>query len=492
LIEKMPETLATPDLPAAGFPNAEDYDADSIKKLSDRDHVRQRLGMYIGNRSLEGLHHLVYELVNNSIDEVMAGFAKHVWVTINNDGSCMVEDDGRGIPVDRHDQTSEEKGRDVSTLEAVMTNLNMGGKFDKRSYKTSGGLHGIGLKAVNFLSIWCEAQVCRGGALYQQEFETGKPQGSVKKVGTTTKRGTKITFKPDPTVFPSTKFQFDVLQKRLRELAFLNSGVRILFKDERSGETEEFHYQRGLVEFIEYLNRASEPIHGDVIYLKTELEDVQIEVALQYSGEYTENLHSYVNSVHTPEGGTHVSGFRTALTRCLNSYGKKEDLFKDVTPTGEDFREGLTTIVAVRVAEPQFHAQMKTRLTNPEIEGIVNTAFGEFMSKYLEENPKTAKAIPARASWPPKPAKPPARPRKSCATARVCLAAARSPASSATASAATWRSASSTWSRAIRPAARPRVAASARSRRSSPCAARSSTPTNRARTKFSTTPKFRP
>jgi DNA gyrase subunit B len=269
----------------------------------------------------------------------------------------------------------------------------MGGKFDKRSYKTSGGLHGIGLKAVNFLSIWCEAQVCRGGALYQQEFETGKPQGSVKKVGTTTKRGTKITFKPDPTVFPSTKFQFDVLQKRLRELAFLNSGVRILFKDERSGETEEFHYQRGLVEFIEYLNRASEPIHGDVIYLKTELEDVQIEVALQYSGEYTENLHSYVNSVHTPEGGTHVSGFRTALTRCLNSYGKKEDLFKDVTPTGEDFREGLTTIVAVRVAEPQFHAQMKTRLTNPEIEGIVNTAFGEFMSKYLEENPKTAKAI---------------------------------------------------------------------------------------------------
>jgi DNA gyrase subunit B len=327
----MSETLTMPDLPAAGL-TADDYDADSIKKLSDREHVRLRYGMYIGDSSVQGLHHLVYELVNNSIDEVMAGFAKSIWVTINSDGSAAVEDDGRGIPVDRHDQTSEEKGREVSTLEAVMTNLNMGGKFDKRSYKTSGGLHGIGLKAVNFLSSWCETQVCRGGALYQQEFAGGEPQGAVKKVGSTTKRGTKITFKPDPTIFTATKFQYDVLQKRLRELAFLNSGVRIIFKDERSGESEEFHYERGLVEFIEYLNRASEAIHSDVIYLKTEAEGVQIDVAIQYSGEYTENLHSYVNNIHTPDGGTHVSGFRTALTRCLNSYGKKEDLFKDITP----------------------------------------------------------------------------------------------------------------------------------------------------------------
>ena len=371
----------------------DEYDADKFKKLSDREHVRLRYGMYIGDSSVQGLHHLVYELVNNSIDEVMAGHAQKIWVTINNDGSCTVEDDGRGIPVERHEQTSIEKGRDVPTLEAVMTNLNMGAKFDHRSYKTSGGLHGIGLKAVNFLSNWCEAQVCRGGAVYQQEFEGGTPQGPLKKIGSTTKRGTKITFKPDPTIFSTTKFLYDLLQKRLRELAFLNSGVRILFKDERTNESEEFHFDRGLIEFVEYLNRASEAIHQDVIYLKTEAEGVQIEIALQYANEYTENLHAYVNNIHTPDGGTHVIGLRTALTRSINFYGKKEEMFKDLVPSGEDFREGLTAIVAVRVAEPQFQAQTKNRLNNPEVEGIVNTAFGEFFGKYLEENPKTAKAI---------------------------------------------------------------------------------------------------
>jgi DNA gyrase subunit B len=389
----MPEVLHTNEESNVALLPGEDYDAEKFKKLSDRDHVRLRYGMYIGDSSVQGLHHLVYELVNNSIDEVMAGHAKKIWVTINNDGSCTVEDDGRGIPVERHEQTSQEKGRDVPTLEAVMTNLNMGAKFDHRSYKTSGGLHGIGLKAVNFLSNWCEAQVCRGGAMYQQEFEAGAPQGALKKIGSTSKRGTKITFKPDPTIFTATKFLYDVLQKRLRELAFLNSGVRIIFKDERTGESEEFHYERGLVEFIEHLNRASEAVHGEVLYFKSEAEGVQIEIALQYANEYTENLHSYVNNIHTPDGGTHVVGFRTALTRSLNNYGKKDDFFKDLVPTGEDFREGLTAIVAVRVAEPQFQAQTKNRLNNPEIEGIVNTAFGEFLGKYLEENPKTAKAI---------------------------------------------------------------------------------------------------
>jgi DNA gyrase subunit B len=371
----------------------EDYDAEKFTKLSDRDHVRLRYGMYIGDSSVQGLHHLVYELVNNSIDEVMGSYAQNIWVTINTDGSVTVEDDGRGIPVERHEQTSAEKGRDVPTLEAVMTNLNMGAKFDKRSYKTSGGLHGIGLKAVNFLSIWCEAQVSRGGAMFQQEFEAGTPLGALKKMGATTKRGTKITFKPDPTIFTTTKFQYDVLQKRLRELAFLNSGVRIIFKDLRTGDGEEFHYERGLIEFIEHLNRASEVIHSDVIYFKSEAADVQIEVALQYANEYTENLHSYVNNIHTPDGGTHVIGFRTALTRTLNNYGKKEDMFKDLVPGGEDFREGLTAIVAVRVAEPQFQAQTKNRLNNPEVEGIVNASFGEFLGKFLEENPKTAKNI---------------------------------------------------------------------------------------------------
>lgn len=391
----MPELLnpTVTDETSTALLSGEDYGADSITKLSDREHVRLRYGMYIGDSSVQGLHHLVYELVNNSIDEVMASYATKIWVTINTDGSATVEDDGRGIPVERHEQTSAEKGRDVSTLEAVMTNLNMGGKFDKRSYKTSGGLHGIGLKAVNFLSIWCEAQVSRGGAMYQQEFEAGTPQGTLKKIGATSKRGTKITFKPDPTIFTATKFQYDVLQKRLRELAFLNSGVRIIFKDLRTGEGEEFHYERGLIEFIEHLNRASEVVHSDVIYLKTEAEGVQIEVALQYANEYTENLHAYVNNIHTPDGGTHVIGFRTALTRTLNNYGKKEEMFKDLVPGGEDFREGLTAIVAVRVAEPQFQAQTKNRLNNPEIEGIVNTAFGEFLGKFLEENPKTAKNI---------------------------------------------------------------------------------------------------
>jgi DNA gyrase subunit B len=389
----MSEALKTADDSAIAVLDPETYDADKFKKLTDREHVRLRYGMYIGDSSVQGLHHLVYELVNNSIDEVMAGHAQNIWVTINTDGSCTVEDDGRGIPVERHEQTSLEKGRDVPTLEAVMTNLNMGAKFDHRSYKTSGGLHGIGLKAVNFLSTWCEAQVCRGGAVYQQEFESGTPQGALKKIGATTKRGTKIKFKPDPTIFTTTKFLYDVLQKRLRELAFLNSGVKIIFKDERTGETEEFHFERGLVEFVEYLNRASESVHQDVIYFKTEAEGVQIEIALQYANEYTENLHAYVNNIHTPDGGTHVIGFRTALTRSLNNYGKKEDLFKDLVPGGEDFREGLTTIVAVRVAEPQFQAQTKNRLNNPEVEGIVNTAFGEFLGKFLEENPKTAKNI---------------------------------------------------------------------------------------------------
>jgi DNA gyrase subunit B len=371
----------------------QEYDATKFKKLSDREHVRERYGMYIGDSATAGLHHLVYELVNNSIDEVMAGHATQVTVVVNGDGSVSVEDDGRGIPIEKHEQTSELKGRDVSTLEAVMTNLNMGAKFDKQSYKTSGGLHGIGLKAVNFLSRWCEATICRGGAMYQQEFEAGVPMGDLKRLGTTTKRGTKITFKPDGEIFTTTKFQYDVLQRRLRELAFLNRGVKIRIIDERTNTTEDFCYQRGIIEFVEYLNRSSEAIHNDVIYLTTETEGVQMEVAFQYSNEYTENIHSYVNSIHTPDGGTHVVGLRTALTRTLNAYGKKENMFGDIVPTGEDFREGLTAVIAVRVAEPQFQAQTKNKLNNPEVEGIVNATVGEFLAKYFELNPKTVKAV---------------------------------------------------------------------------------------------------
>ncbi len=370
------------------------YGAESIQHLTDVEHVRLRPGMYVGDvHTDQALHHLVNELVDNAIDEVMGGHAKHVWVTINNDGSVTVEDDGRGIPVEKHEEESARLGRDITAMELAMTNLKAGGKFDKNSYKTSGGLHGIGLKAVNFLSQWCEVQVCRGGHLYQQEYERGVPQATVRRVGSTTKRGTRVTFKPGGTIFSSTKFHYDILHKRLRELAFLNNGVHIKFTDERNGQSEEFHYERGIIEFVEHLNRASEAIHNDVIFIRGTSEDVQYEVAFQYANEYTENVNSYVNNVNTPDGGTHVSGFRTGLTRTLNAYGKKEDLFKDITPTGEDFREGLTVIVSVKVPEPKFHGQTKTRLLNAEVEGIINTAFGEYFAKYLEENPKTAKTI---------------------------------------------------------------------------------------------------
>ncbi len=324
----------------------------------------------------------------------MANFAKPVTVTINNDGSVSVEDDGRGIPIDRHEEESAKVGREITALEVAMTNLKAGGKFDKLSYKTSGGLHGIGLKAVNFLSQWCEVQVCRLGNMYAQDYERGVPTGELRRVGNTPKRGTKVTFKPDPTIFTiSTKFHYDRLQKRLRELAFLNSGVRIKFSDERTNQSEEFYFERGIVEFIEHLNRASESLHNEVVYAKGESEGVAFEVAFQYANEYTENLQSYVNNIHTLDGGTHVIGFRTALTRSLNNYGKKEELFRDLVPTGEDLREGLTAIVSVRVPEPQFQSQTKNRLNNAEVEGIISSALGEFLTKFLEENPKTAKAI---------------------------------------------------------------------------------------------------
>ena len=391
--ENQPQPEQQPDYPRTDPTGDVAYGSEQIQHLSDVDHVRLRPGMYVGDIGAQGLHHLVYELVDNAIDEVMAGHAKNVLVTIHNDGSCSVEDDGRGIPVEKHEDESAKQGREVSALEVVMTNLKAGGKFDKQSYKTSGGLHGIGVKAVNFLSQWCEVQVFRDGHMYQQEYERGKPMNEVKRMGATPKRGTRVTFKPDSAIFTTTKFQYDVLQKRLRELAFLNNGVRIKFHDERNGETEEFYFERGIVEFVEYLNRASEPIHADVVHVHGESEGVQFDVAMQYASEYTENLHSYVNNIHTPDGGTHVVGFRTALTRTLNSYGKKENMFKDLVPTGDDFREGLTVIVSVRVAQPQFQSQTKNRLLNSEVEGIINTGFGEYFSKFLEENPKVAKTI---------------------------------------------------------------------------------------------------
>jgi DNA gyrase subunit B len=274
-----------------------------------------------------------------------------------------------------------------------MTVLKFGGKFQKGAYQTSGGLHGVGVTVVNFLSEWCEVEVSRGGHLWQQEYERGVATGLVRNVGTTTRTGTKTTFKPDPQIFPSTKFSFDILARRLQELAFLNSGVKIVFSDAASGQTEEYFYERGIVEFVEWLNRSSDAIHADVISIVGEQEGVSFDIAMQYTGEFTENLHSYVNNISTTEGGTHVSGFRAALTRSLNAYGKKTGLYKDLVPTGDDVREGLTVVVSVRVPHPQFQGQTKTKLGNGEVEGIINSAVGDFLAKYLEENPKNAKAI---------------------------------------------------------------------------------------------------
>jgi len=379
----------------ANAKGSENYDSKDLQHLSDLEHVRERPSMYIGDTTARGLHHLVYEVVDNSIDEAMAGYASKVSVTINEDNSVTVEDDGRGIPVDRHEQLSEELDREVSTLEGVMTVLKFGGKFEKGAYQTSGGLHGVGVTVVNFLSEWANVEVHRDGLVYQQEYGRGVPTTEIKHTGLKTKkRGTKTTFKPDSQIFTqTTKFTYDVLHKRLQELAFLNKGVRIVYKDARNDDGDEFYYERGIIEFVEHLNRASDPIHPDVIYIEGETEAVGYEVAIQYTNEFTENVQSYVNNIHTHEGGTHVSGFRSGLTRTMNNYGKKEGIIKDLAPSGDDFREGITAVISMRVPHPQFEGQTKTKLGNNEVEGIVNTAVGEALAKYMEENPRNAKVM---------------------------------------------------------------------------------------------------
>ncbi len=380
-----------------------DYNADNMKRLSDLQHVRKRPGMYIGDTTIRGLHHLVYEVVDNSIDEAMAGFATTVTVTINTDGSLTATDDGRGIPVSRHDQLSEQEDREITALEGVMTMLKFGGKFGEKGpdaedeenpYKVSGGLHGVGVTVVNFLSEWAEVEVYRDGHIHQQGYERGVPTGAVVQSGKTNKRGTKTTFKPDPQIFPITKFEHSILYKRLQELAFLNSGVRIIFKDARTDESDEFYYERGIIEYVEHLNRASDAIHKEVIYLQGETDGIGYELALQYTTDHTEKVHSFANNINTHEGGTHVSGFRSALTRTLNSYGKSNKMYpKDLSVSGEDFREGITAILSVKVPEPQFEGQTKTKLGNGEVDGIISSAFGEFLKTYLEENPSAAKTI---------------------------------------------------------------------------------------------------
>ncbi|MDR1923226.1 MAG: DNA gyrase subunit B [Planctomycetaceae bacterium] len=366
-----------------------DYSAKDLEHLTDLEHVRLRPAMYIGDTTSRGLHHLVNEVVDNSLDEALAGFASIVLVQINNDGSVTVEDDGRGIPVEVHPDLK------LSTLEGVMTVLKFGGKFTKGAYQTSGGLHGVGVTVVNFLSEWCEVEVRRDGAAYTQEYARGVPCGAVEKVGKADGHGTKTTFMPDIEIFPERKFDSNILFRRLQDLAFLNKGIKIIFRDARNGNEDIFQYENGLVDFIKNLNRSTDAAHSEVIHLFAEVDAVTVDVALQYSVEYTENLRSYVNNIHTSEGGTHLSGFRTALTRTLNNYGKNQSMFKDrtIVPSGEDFREGLTAVISVRVPNPRFEGQTKTKLGNSEVEGIVNSVVGEQLAKFLEENPKTAQTI---------------------------------------------------------------------------------------------------
>ena len=374
------------------------YSASNIQVLEGLEAVRKRPAMYIGDISEKGLHHLINETVDNSIDEAMAGYCTDIEVTINEDNSVTVEDNGRGIPVDMHEKLHK------SALEVVMTVLHAGGKFDKGSYKVSGGLHGVGVSCVNALSSHMMSQVFRNGKIYQQEYEKGKPLYPVKVVGETDKRGTRQQFWPDGSIFTTTTFQWDIVARRMRELAFLNAGIRITLTDARpdaEGKTrqEVFHAKDGLKEFVRYVDRHRAHLFDDVIYLKTEKQGIPIEVAIMYNTDYSENIHSYVNNINTIEGGTHLTGFRTALTRVLKAYADNEPTISKqiekakIEIAGEDFREGLTAVISIKVAEPQFEGQTKTMLGNSEVAGAVQQAVGEALNDYLEEHPVEAKRI---------------------------------------------------------------------------------------------------
>lgn len=371
------------------------YSADSIQVLEGLEAVRKRPAMYIGDISVKGLHHLVYEIVDNSIDEALAGYCDHIEVIINEDNSITVQDNGRGIPVDFHEK--EQK----SALEVAMTVLHAGGKFDKGSYKVSGGLHGVGMSCVNALSTHMITQVFRNGKTYQQEYEIGKPLYDVKEIGTADQTGTRQQFWPDASIFIETVYDYKILAARLRELAYLNAGIKISLADKRvvnedgSIKHETFYSEEGLREFVRFIESSREHLINDVIYLDTEKQNVPIEVAIMYNTGFSENIHSYVNNINTIEGGTHLAGFRRALTRTLKKYAEDSKMLEKVKVeiSGDDFREGLTAVISVKVAEPQFEGQTKTKLGNNEVMGAVDQAVGEVLSYYLEEHPKEAKAI---------------------------------------------------------------------------------------------------
>jgi len=366
------------------------YDASKIKILEGIQAVRKRPDMYIGDRGTNGLHHLVYEVLDNSIDEALAGYCQNISVRIHADGSCTVEDDGRGIPIETHKEAK------TSALEVVLTKLHAGGKFDKDSYKVAGGLHGVGVSVVNALSEWLEADVYRRGKHYHFECRKGIPTGKVKEIGTTTKRGTKIAFKPDEEIFGDVEFQYDTLLKRIRELAYLNAGLKLTIKDDRVKKKETFKFDEGIKAFVKHLNEGKEVLHRDVIYLAREDREAMLscEVAMQYNDGYTENVLVFANNIRNIDGGTHLSGFRTALTRTMNYYARTNNLLKNgQATTGDDLREGLTAVVAVKLSDPHFEAQTKVRLTNPEVGSFVETTVNEQLGHFLEEHPADAKRI---------------------------------------------------------------------------------------------------
>ena len=377
-------------------PNNGSYSADSIQVLEGLEAVRKRPAMYIGDISVKGLHHLVYEIVDNSIDEALAGYCDHIEVTINEDNSITVQDNGRGIPVDYHEKEKK------SALEVAMTVLHAGGKFDKGSYKVSGGLHGVGMSCVNALSTHMTTQVFRDGKIYQQEYEIGKPLYSVKEVGVSDITGTRQQFWPDDTIFTETVYDYKILAARLRELAYLHAGLRISLTDRRvvneedgSFKSEVFYSEEGLREFVRFIESSREHLINDVIYLNSEKQGIPIEIAIMYNTGFSENVHSYVNNINTIEGGTHLAGFRRALTRTLKKYAEDSKMLEKVKVeiSGDDFREGLTAVISVKVAEPQFEGQTKTKLGNNEVMGAVDQAVGEVLAYYLEEHPKEAKTI---------------------------------------------------------------------------------------------------
>ncbi len=366
------------------------YDASNIKILGGIEAVRKRPDMYIGDRSSGGLHHLVYEVVDNSIDEALAGFCDNVSVCVNADGSCTVEDNGRGIPVKKHKEAG------VSALEVVLTTLHSGGKFDSDSYKVAGGLHGVGVSVVNALSEWLEADVYRDGRHYHFECARGVATGRVKEIGSAKKQGTKIAFKPDEEIFGDAEFQYDTLLKRIREMAYLNAGLKITFKDDRENKKEVFKFEDGIKAFVKHLNEGKENLHKDVIYFARKDPEAMLscEIAMQYNNGYTENILVFANNIRNIDGGTHLSGFKTALTRTMNYYAKTNNLLKNgQATTGDDLREGLTAVVAVMLANPHFEAQTKVRLTNPEVGSFVETTVNEQLGHFLEEHPPDAKRI---------------------------------------------------------------------------------------------------